>query len=69
MVLITWKQRSQQCEWKRFEPSPHIAAVHGWVLHQVDIVMAFLCGKLEPGEEVYMKQPKGFEEPGLEDYI
>jgi hypothetical protein len=47
----------------------HIAAVHGWELHQVDIKTAFLRGVLEPGEEVYMKQPKGFETKGKEDHI
>jgi hypothetical protein len=47
----------------------HVAATRGWVLHQVDIVTAFLRGELEPGEEVYMKQPKGFEASGLEDHI
>lgn len=52
-----------------FRTVAHVAAVNGWELHQVDIKTAFLRGKLEPGEEVYMKQPKGFEEPGLEDYI
>lgn len=41
----------------------------GWELHQIDIITAFLHGKLEPGEEVYMKQPKGFEVKGLEDYV
>jgi hypothetical protein len=62
MVLIIRKQQLQLCEWKHLEPS-HI------LLLSVDIVTAFLCGKLEPGEQVYMKQPKGFEESGLEDYI
>ena len=52
-----------------FRAVAHITAVCGWVLRQVDIVTTFLHGKLEPWEEVYMKQPKGFEESGLEDYI
>jgi hypothetical protein len=47
----------------------HIAAVNSWVLHQVNIKTAFLQGVLEPGEEVYMKQPKGFEVKGLEEQI
>jgi hypothetical protein len=38
-----------------FRAVAHIAAVNGWELHQVDIKTAFLRGKLEPGEEVYMK--------------
>jgi len=52
-----------------FRVVTHVAAVRGWELHQVDIVTTFLRGKLEPGEEVYMKQPKGFEAKGKEDHI
>ena len=47
----------------------HIAAVNSWVLHQVDIKTAFLRGVLEPGEEVYMKQPKGFKVKGSKEQI
>ena len=50
-----------------FQTVAHVAAVNGCVLHQVDIKMAFLRGKL--GEEVYMKQPKGFEMEGQEDHL
>jgi hypothetical protein len=42
------------------------------VLHQIDIVttfLVFLQGALEPGNKVYMKQLKGFEESGLENHI
>ena len=52
-----------------FRAIAHITAVRGWELHQIDITTAFLCGKLEPGKEVYMKQPRGFEVKGLEDHI
>ena len=52
-----------------FRAVAHVAAVHGWPLHQVDIKTAFLRGVLEPGEEVYMKQPGGFGAEGMEDYI
>ena len=52
-----------------FRTVTHIAAVNGWVLHQVDIKTAFLRGVLELGEEVYMKQPKGFEAKGQEECI
>lgn len=41
----------------------------GWELHQVDIITAFLRGKLEKGEEVYMEQPKGFVAEGFKDHI
>jgi hypothetical protein len=52
-----------------FRAVAHVAATNGWPLHQVDIKTAFLRGVLEPGEEVYMKQPKGFEAKGEEDLI
>jgi|SRR5882762_7241992 len=52
-----------------FRANTHIATTNDWVLHQIDIKTAFLRGELEPGEEVYMKQPKGFEEEGQEDEI
>jgi hypothetical protein len=47
----------------------HITTVNGWELHQVNIKTTFLQGKLELGEEVYMKQPQGFEAPGREEDI
>jgi hypothetical protein len=52
-----------------FRAAAHVAVTNGWPLHQVDIKTAFLQGVLELGEEVYMKQPKGFEAKGEEDLI
>jgi len=52
-----------------FQAVAHVAAANGWILHQVNIKTAFLRGILELGEEVYMKQPKGFEAEGQEGLI
>ncbi|GJS43237.1 zinc finger, CCHC-type containing protein [Tanacetum coccineum] len=38
----------------------HLAATHNLVIHQMDVKTTFLNGDLE--EEIYMKQPKGFDE-------
>ena len=45
----------------------HITAALDWELYQIDVKMAYLYG--DPDKEIYMEQPKGFEEPGKEDYV
>ena len=44
-----------------------IAAAFGWDIHHMDVITAFLNGKLL--EEVYMLQPPGFTVPGFEDFV
>ena len=43
------------------------AASRDWEVHQMDVETAYLYGELQ--EEVYMRQPPGFEEPGKEDWV
>jgi Reverse transcriptase (RNA-dependent DNA polymerase) len=45
----------------------HITAVLDWEIEQLDIKTAFLHGELK--EEIWMEQPKGFEEPGSEEMV
>ena len=44
-----------------------LAAAQDWEIHQIDFKNAYLNGDLD--EEIYMKQPPGFEEPGREDWV
>src|SRR6266481_4334026 len=45
----------------------HIGAQHSWLLNQFDVKTAFLYGDLD--EEIYMRQPKGYKEPGKESHL
>ena len=45
----------------------YIANVLDWKIYQLDVKTAYLYSVLK--EEVYMEQPKGFEEPGKENWV
>ena len=42
-----------------------LGAHYDWEIHQMDVKMAFLNGDLD--EEIYMTQPEGFIQPGMEN--
>jgi hypothetical protein len=43
------------------------AVKNDMLIHQMDVVTAFLNGKLD--EEIYMEQPEGYRVPGKEDHV
>jgi histone deacetylase 1/2 len=76
LVSIGFKQRYDIDYEDNFSPVVKIATIkivlsivvsRGWTLRQLDAKNAFLHGVLE--EEVYMKQPPGFEDPRAPHYV
>lgn len=47
----------------------HIGAARDWAIQQIDIKQAYLNGLLPVEEKCWMEQPKGFEEPGKENWL
>lgn len=47
----------------------HLAASLGWDIQQLNVKTTFLYGILPDNEDLYMEQPRGFEEPGKEDWV
>ena len=46
-----------------------LAAARNWEIHQVDVESAFLQGSTTDDIAIYVKQPRGFEVPGKEDWV
>ena len=44
-----------------------ICADHGWKVRQMDIKSTYLNGSIT--KDIYMRQPKGYEEPGKESMV
>ncbi|ETW77113.1 hypothetical protein HETIRDRAFT_248012, partial [Heterobasidion irregulare TC 32-1] len=44
-----------------------LAAKENWLLEQIDVKSAYLNGKLD--EEIFMRQPEGFQVLGKEDWL
>ena len=43
------------------------AAQKDWKLYQLDVKLAFLCGKLK--EDIFVEQSKGYEKKGSEEMV
>ena len=76
MVAKGYTQRYGIDYEETFSPVVRFSSVHtllahavqnNLLIHQMDVVTAFLNGKLE--EEIYMQQPIGFEVPGKEHLV
>ena len=54
--------------WNRLRRNILVFAIqNNMVVHQMDVVTAFLNGKLD--ENIYMRQPEGYVQPGKEHLV
>ena len=67
MVWIMNRPLLQWCDHPRIRTLLAFAVQNDMIVHQMDVVTAFLNGLLE--EDIYMEQPEGYLQPGNEHLV